>query len=130
MPSTRRDVPAAACAWSRADQSKAARDARQHAATRRLVVIHTEPNGVRMRKRKFLVEFSVVGAQFAAVVRSYADLLPEQAVFLMYQRSHTLVSMTDSFAATTRHCDDDGLLHLLLVKENAFGARPPASRAR
>ena len=71
-------------------------------------------------KEKFLVPGDVSAAQFVQVVRKSMKMTPEQAIFLMIDKS--IIPMHEKMCHLhERHKTNDGFMYVTYCFENVFG---------
>ena len=106
--------------WTAEHQAKAAAVAATYRdQAMQVIVVHSD--AVELRKRKFVTRDSVTGAHLMTILRKYSTLESQHAAFLLFRDTRTLVPMQACVVAHAAHLDADGVLHLLLTTENAFG---------
>ena len=106
--------------WTAEHQAKAAAVAATYREQgMQVIVVHSDD--VELRKRKFVTRDSVTGAHLMTILRKYSTLESQHAAFLLFRDTRTLVPMQACVVAHAAHLDADGVLHLVLTTENAFG---------
>lgn len=108
--------------WSEAEQRHAASIADKYSnRDMHIIVVHSDPAKITLKKRKFVTGNGITGAQLMTIVRKHSSLDAKKAAFLLFRDTQTLIPMSDLISSHQHHIDSDGVLHIVCSTENAFG---------